>query len=166
MSKLYEITGRFYQDGKWSEPDPSFKGKIIVDDNKEFIGYCDELYDSDQPEVSKKRYLVGAFAPNARNGNEGIAFYKFSNYKMQTPLMYVVPDMKDPKNGAWSTLSLMLGMFLPVGQAEVVINEIEYDKTTEAEIREQYGQLDEEDVITAALLEQTYCLKDILKNSE
>ena len=34
------------------------------------------------------------------------------------------------------------------------------------EIREQYGQLDEEDVITAALLEQTYCLKDILKNSE
>lgn len=166
MNKLYEITGRFYQDGKWSEPDPSFKGRIIVDENKEFIGYCDELYDSDQPEENRKRFLIGVFANNARNNNEGIAFYKLSNYKRQLPLMYVLPDLSDKKNGSWAVLNLMLGMFLPVGVAEVVIEPLEYDEKTEKEIEEEYNHLDKEDIITAQLLEQVYCCKDILENSK
>lgn len=166
MNKLYEITGRFYQDGKWSEPDPSFKGRIIVNENKELIGYCDELYDSDQPEENRKRFLVGVFANNARNNNEGIAFYKLSNYKRQLPLMYVLPDLSDKKNGSWAVLNLMLGMFLPVGVAEVVIEPLEYDEKTEKEIEEEYNHLDKEDIITAQLLEQVYCCKDVIENSE
>ena len=143
MSKIFKISGSFMQDGKWSTPDPSFTGKIVVDDNDEFYGYCDELYESVEDEINRTRYLVGAFATNAKKGSRGIAFYKLSNYAAQAPLMYVVPDLLDG-SGTWAAFVYMFftSQMVIQGKSKLSVVEIPYTEEEEKQIKEKYDELD------------------------
>ena len=58
MSRIFSISGNFIQNGAWSTPDPSFSGKIVVDDNDKFYGYCDELYGKTMSELWDVQKLI------------------------------------------------------------------------------------------------------------
>jgi hypothetical protein len=152
------------QFGKWSEPDPSFSGKIIVDEKDEFIGFCDELYCSNMSEVNQIRYIAGAFAENGRNGKRGIAFYKMSNDPEQSPLMYVTPDLANPESGSWAALSIF-GYFQEQGRSKIAIEEEVYSEEEENRIKSKYQSLNKEVNGNNELLDQVYCCKDIIAHA-
>lgn len=160
MSKIFKISGNFMQYGEWSTPDPSFVGEIVVDDANTFYGYCDELYENRKSET---RFLVGAIAPNGRNGRNGIAFYKMSNCSECTSLMYVVPDLEAPiSDGSWA--ELRFGLFRPMGPAKVKIEEkddSDFEKD-EKRIKTKFNELDKNIPINSELLEQALICKGYL----
>ena len=144
MSKIFKISGNFTQKGEWIKPDPSFTGKIVVDDANAFYGYCNEIYDSHMPKVNKTRFLVGAFAPNGKDGKLGIAFYKISNDLDQAPLMYVVPDLDDTENGSWAVLYpfIIFAHFTQQGKAKITVEEVIYSKDKANRIKSRFEKLD------------------------
>ena len=50
MSRIFRISGNFKQFGEWSEPDPSFSGKIVV-----------KILSSMQPKIGKTRHFCLVF---------------------------------------------------------------------------------------------------------
>lgn len=164
MSRIFSISGNFTQYGMWSEPDPSFVGKIVATDDDEFYGFCEELYCNDMSDINRTRYLAGAFAKNGRNGRQGISFYKLSNDPEQAPLMYVVPDLTYPKSGSWGAL-FRTGFFLKQGKAKVIIEEEDYSKEEEDRIKAKYQALNKKGRYNHELLEQIHCCKDIIVNA-
>lgn len=165
MSKIFKISGNFMEDGEWAQPDPSFTGEIVVDDDNTFHGYCNVLHDTDMPVLNKTRYLAGTIAPNGRNGKEGIAFYKLSNYHNQAPLMYIIPELGKCSEGEWG--ALYCGTFFMVDKARVEIEEVTYTYSIEDEkrIRTKYDELDKTINCHDRLLEQIQCCIDILTNA-
>lgn len=121
MSKIFSIEGNFTQNGKWSQPDPSFKGKIIVEDDGSFSGYCDELYGSISSD--KTRYLFGYLAQDEHGKVTGITFFKLSNDRNQAPLIYLVADLKTDRVALWGSLSLSFGTLVSsMWHGEATIN--------------------------------------------
>jgi hypothetical protein len=124
MSKIFSIEGNFTQNGEWSQPDPSFKGKIIVEDDGSFSGYCDELYGSISSD--KTRYLFGHLAQDQHGKVTGIAFFKLSNDRNQVPLTYLVADLKTDRVAYWGSLSLSFATLVTCawhGQATINVKE-------------------------------------------
>ena len=168
MSKIFRISGNFKQSGKWSKPDPSFSGKIVVDEDGIFYGFCDELYSENiMSDLNRVRYLSGALGPNGFNGNQGIAFYKMSNYFPQNPLMYIVPDLICMDSGGWYALERGLNLFALKGMAKVSIEEEIYSEEEEASIRAKFELLDKGINCHYVLIEMArdYC-KEVLLNAE
>ena len=164
MSRIFNISGNFMQFGKWSEPDPSFSGKIVVNEEDEFYGFCKELYSSNMSDNNRIRYIAGAFAKNGCNGQQGIAFYKMSNDSKQAPLMYVTPDLTDPESGLWAALSIF-GYFQEQGKSRITIEEETFSKDVENSIKAEYDTLDKGINWNDELLEQIQCCKDIIINA-
>ena len=160
MSRIFNISGNFMQFGKWSEPDPSFSGKIVVNEESEFYGFCEELYSSNMSDVNRIRYIAGAFAENGRNGYRGIAFYKMSNDPKQAPLMHVTPDLMVPESGSWAALAF--GCFLKQGKSRITVEEETFSKEVENNIKTQYDALNISINGNDELLEQIRCCKDII----
>ena len=168
MSKIFRISGNFVQFGEWAEPDPSFSGEIVVDEDGVFYGFCDELYEGDAgPDINRVRYLSGAFGPNGYNGQQGIAFYKMSNYALQSPLMYVAPDLNNTYSGGWYAMDRLGVNFMLQGIAKVFVEEEEYSKEKEISIKTKFGLLNTGINYHDILLEmaRTYC-KEALFNTE
>ena len=164
MSRIFNISGNFMQFGKWSEPDPSFSGKIVVNEEGEFYGFCEELYSSNMSDNNRIRYIAGAFAENGRNGRQGIAFYKMSNDSKQAPLMYVTPDLMVPESGLWAALSIF-GYFQEQGRSRITVEEETFSEDVENSIKAEYGNLDRGINGNDELLEQIQCCKDIIINA-
>ncbi len=165
MGRIFSISGNFTQFGRWSEPDPSFSGKIVVNDEDEFYGFCDELYKSTMSDINRTRYLAGAFAENSRNGQRGIAFYKMSNDPVQAPLMYVIPDLENPESGSWAALSVF-GHFEEQGKARVIIAEEAFSEEKENDIKTKYEALDKRINGNDELLEQINCCKALILHAQ
>ena len=161
MSRIFNISGNFMQFGKWSEPDPSFSGKIVVNEEDEFYGFCEELYSSNMSDDNRIRYIAGAFAENGRNGQRGIAFFKMSNDSKQAPLMYVTPDLMVPESGLWAALSIF-GYFQEQGRSRIVVEEETFSKEVEKSIKTKYDTLDKGINGNNELLEQIQCCKTII----
>lgn len=171
MSRIFSISGNFIQNGAWSTPDPSFSGKIVVDDNNEFYGYCEELYEETMSELNRTRYLVGVFARNDSCANKGISFYKLSNEERQSPLMYVVPDLSDPeqKDATWATFAEIFpwtGIYemRAVGRAKINLTEEPFSVDEEKRIREIYEDLDEDVGFNSSLIEQIGSCRDMVEH--
>ncbi len=147
---------------KWAEPNPSFSGKIVVDENDEFYGFCEELYANTMSDINRIRYLAGAFANNGRDGKQGIAFYKMSNEPRQAPLMYAMSNLEAPKTGSWAALSAFTGLFHPQGKADITVEEEAFSAEEEANIKAKYDALDKSINCHDELLEQIQCCKDII----
>ena len=139
MSKIFKISGNFMmKNGEWKQPDPSFAGEIVVDDDNTFHGYCNELYDADTPDLNKTRYLAGVIATNSETGKEGIAFFKLSNYIEQAPLLYIISG----EEGVWGVIFPWRGDYFIVDEARVKIEEVTYDLKDEQRIKNKFNELD------------------------
>ena len=171
MDKIYKISGNFRQNGIWSSPDPSFEGEIVVDPEGNFYGYCNELYDSDAPEINRTRYLVGYYGSNDCMG-EGIAFYKLSNLDIQSPLLYVKEDLYTENLCHWSSLQYCLvdvdtccgpgiayaPAFIRVDEAEIRLKRARYSKAAAERIKAKYEEIDQTIALNKFLLDNTeYC---------
>ena len=161
MSRIFRISGNFMQFGRWSEPDPSFSGKIVVNEENEFCGFCEELHHSNVLDVDRIRYIAGAFAENGRNGRRGVALYKMSNDPEQSPLMYVVPDLVIPDSGSWAALSIF-GFFQEKGRAKIIVEEEVFSKEEENSIKAKYDALNQGINGNYELIGQIQCCKDII----
>ena len=161
MSRIFSISGNFMQFGRWSEPDPSFSGKIVVNEDDEFYGFCDELYSSNMSDVNRIRYIAGAFAENGYNRQRGIAFYKMSNDSEQAPLMYATPDLTVPESGSWAALTIF-GYFQVQGGSRITVEEETFSEEAEKSIKANYDALDKGINGNGELLEQIQCCKDII----
>ena len=139
MSRIFRISGNFMQSGKWSKPNPSFSGRIITDKEGRFYGYCEELYDG-ASDVSRIRYIAGAFAENSYRRRQGIAFFKMSNDPSQDPLVYITLDLGNPEGGSWYELST-LGCFQRRGRARVVVKEEPFSEEVANSIMTKYSTL-------------------------
>ncbi|MCR4753049.1 MAG: hypothetical protein K5837_01350 [Candidatus Saccharibacteria bacterium] len=97
------------------------KGKIIVEDDGLFSGYCDELYGSISSD--KTRYLFGHLAQDEHGKVTGIAFFKLSNDRNQAPLIYLVAGLKTSRVALWGSLSLSFGTLVSyMWHGEATIN--------------------------------------------
>ena len=142
MSRIFSISGNFMQNGKWSKPDPSFKGKIVVADDGGFRGYCDELYECDMSDINKTRYIVGVLATNHGRNADSIMFYKLSNDPVQAPLLYCVLDLSDHNSGSWS--APQHGLFARQGVANITLEKEDYSEEEEDRIRAKFTELDKD----------------------
>ncbi len=143
MSRIFSISGNFMQNGRWSEPNPSFKGKIVVADDGGFRGYCDELYECDMSDINKTRFIVGVLATNRRRNAEGIMFYKLSNDPVQAPLLYIMQDLSDSNSGSWSAPG-HIGLFVRQGEANITLEKEDYSEEEEDRIHAKFTELDKD----------------------
>lgn len=173
MSRIFKISGNFAKYGKWSEPDPSFSGEIVVDEKYQpyaefcdwlyysnFYGTCDELYNSDLMDINRTRYIAGVLVEDERKERQGIIFLKLSNDPEQDPLKYVVPDLANPERGSWwAALTPFFG-FLQQGKAKITLEEETFSEEEAENIMEKYDSL-ERSAINKIAFEQTRFTRDI-----
>jgi hypothetical protein len=165
------LTGNFEQFGKWSDPDPGFKGHIIVENDGSFIGYLIELYgpvvgmESLHNDSNRIRLITGYIADNNKNSEKGIAFLKLSEDENQSPLMYVVPDID--QEGEWAALRMDSGCFERQGRAKISLEEvIESDEITEKVDYFYRFMRSLNNPVNTQLIDQAYTCLDILRHIE
>lgn len=166
MSRIFNISGNFkqYEYGRWAEPNSSFSGKIIANDNDEFYGCCEGLYDSINIAFNANltQYLAGAFVQNDRNGQQGIVFYKMFNDPRLDPVMYAVPNLTDPEGNLWKLVCLPVYCFLKRGKVIITIEEEAFSKEAEDSIKTKYDTLDKNIGWNGVLPKQIHRCKDII----
>ncbi|MBR3180941.1 hypothetical protein IKF63_02585 [Candidatus Saccharibacteria bacterium] len=144
MSRIFRVSGNAMQFGRWLEPDPSFSGKIVVNEEDEFYGFCDEFCNN-KPGAGQTRYVVGAFVDNELSEQRGIIFYKISNNLVQAPLVYIMSDLTNLNSGSWAILS-SLGYFHEQGKAIIFVEEEDFSEEAVEAIRAKYKTLNDEGV--------------------
>ena len=154
MGKIFKITGNYMQYGFWAQPDPSFAGEIVLSDDGYFRGYCYELYESEQPDENKLRFIFGKFGKSKKSSKDGLVFLKLSNYTRQSPLLYVVNDFEDQSDNNWSALRQRPGSigFESQGAATISIEEIKFTQERSEAIRSTYYQIEDEDNLNDSML--------------
>lgn len=163
--RIFKISGNYMQDGKWAEPDPSFEGKIVVKEDGEFVGYCNELYaEALNDPGCEIRYLTGVLDSNEQSGHYGIAFYKMCNNSKPGTIMYCQFDLMNPKTGSWA--GLLFGRFMPEGGANLKLEEDEYTEEEAKRIRDTFDNLDKNDCCHEWLLKELDCCRNMVVNME
>ena len=165
-NRIFTISGNYRLRGKWETPDPSFVGKIVMRDDDTFVGYCDELYAADTPDINRVRYLTGAYADYVLDKDcYGIAFYKLSNYPAQVPLMYVDFDLLGSCLGSWGAYNENTGHFETSGKATLKLIEEPYSAMEERRIFDKYNELRGDIEHNAKTLKMIDRCKDLLWQS-
>ena len=161
MGKIFRISGNFKDHGEWRDPDPSFEGEILVDDDDNFTGYCNELY-SVRPELEPDlkgkyefRFLAGSFANNGKNGEKGICFYKMSNSSEIESIVCLVPDLHDPENGTYYFVGPFT-IFLPEDGIRVKLEEVAFSNEEAGRIIDNFVNLDTKIYMNDALLKKQF----------
>lgn len=117
--RVFKITGKFQENGRYSDLKEDFKGFFVMDsDSREIKGYMEEQYESPYDPM---RYIYGLYDETKNR----LVYLKLTNEKYLSPLMYVFPDLN--KEGVWSVFSLFGGFFASGyahGLAKVTIEEI------------------------------------------
>jgi hypothetical protein len=155
--RIFKISGNFQQKGEWSNPDPSFEGRFLAEDDGYFIGYMNELRDTP---YSKLRFIAGYYSEDEERG--GICFYKFANDYGLVPLMYTFPIWAE--FGQWAKLSLSTGEMSRQGKAKMAIEEVAYSNEIADAIRTEYAKLDKTVNLNSGIAIQFYCCKYLLEN--
>ncbi len=117
--RVFKITGKFQQNGRYSDLKEDFKGFFVMEANSQEIkGYMEEQYKS---HYDPMRYIYGLYDENENK----LVYLKLTNEKKLLPLLYAFPDLN--KEGAWSAFSLSGEFFVPGcahGFAKATIEEI------------------------------------------
>ena len=155
--RIFEICGNFEQNGRYAEPSPSFVGLLAVDENDRFVGYCKELYESNQPEENRLRFLCGGFF-GVDHGHKGIVFLKLSNFTRQKPLLYGMADLQKEESGKWLSLYIDDGGigFDIQGGAIVTTTEKMFSDEEYQAILDKYSELDEREKALADYLNDQF----------
>ena len=171
MPETRHVFGNFEQFGKWSEPDPSFDGYIIVDDDGKFVGYLDELYgpvadmESLCNSLNNLRFITGYIANNGKDGAEGICYLKLSQDINQSPLLYVIPNLD--QEGEWGTMLGVFEYFNHLGCARVSLEKVAESDVINAKINNLHGLIrDGNSTMNNSLLDQSDVCLGILQNIE
>lgn len=149
---LYSFTGNFCQNGSWSEPEIGFRGEFIARRDGTIIGYCDELYNTE--ESFKKRFIVGRFL------DDGISFLKLTNSRVIAPILYSSRDIDENTDALWAPVGLSeinpLAMLIDASvglssasidildtpnPAKLTVTELEYSEEHEDKIRKRFDEL-------------------------
>ena len=130
MSKrAFSISGKFEENGKWSERPSDFSGYFILDEVSGTIkGYMEELYEAPYDPL---RFICGVM-----NGKQ-LAYFKLSNEKNLVPLAYFFKDID--KKGVWAAV-LPLKVWIQ-GDATVEIDEISWSEELSKTIEDKYSKM-------------------------
>lgn len=142
--RLFKISTRFEQDGKWSDRKADAEGYLIKRDDEDDAveGYVKMLYPTCYSPV---RYIKGLYSKDG-----ALVFLQMCNTYFLSPICYSFPDVN--KEGYWSEHNERLGFF-PVypsmpcsrGHATVKIEEV---------FGENLNELAKE---TSAIFEENLC---------
>jgi len=142
-ARICTIEGNFSQDGRWANPDPSFEGEFLVDEEGRLYGYMKELR---RTPYDPLRFIAGYCL---RDGKDSLicCFFKFSNDLGLKPLMY--DNFHTWKqSGAWAAVGMDdIGIIMiRQGEARIEIREAsEYDYSPQrvSDILTKFAKLDE-----------------------
>lgn len=133
--KIFKVSGRFEQDGLWSDLPEDFIGYLLLDTKTHiFIGYMEEQYDSP---YDNERYITGLLFEE--DGITKFTFLKLVNERSLSPIMYAFSDIS--KEGYWSAYSMVDGFAYPDGKAIVVLEEVEKTEDLEDKISATYAKI-------------------------
>ena len=132
MSKrAFSISGKFEENGKWSERPSDFSGYFILDEVSGTIkGYMEELYESPYDPL---RFICGVM-----NGKQ-LAYFKLSNEKDLDPLVYLFSDIT--QKGMWGVVLPLYGEIWIQGDATVEIDEIPWSEELSKTIEDKYSKM-------------------------
>lgn len=132
--RVFEISGKFEQNKRWTKEDADFKGYFMKEDYSDiFIGYIEELSETFYDSI---RYIKGLYSKE----NDQLVFLKMTNERGIFPAVYAFPDLK--QNGLWYGYSIFLDAFtIPDGYTTVSVLEIESDLELQKKISKTYHQV-------------------------
>ncbi len=105
--RVFKITGKFQQNGRYSDLKEDFKGFFVLEDNSQEIkGYMEEQYKSHYDPI---RYIYGLYDETANK----LVYLKLTNERTLSPLLYAFPDLNE--EGVWTSFSPMFGGFFGLG---------------------------------------------------
>lgn len=120
--KVFKISTKFEQYGKWSQRETDVEGYLIKPNDKDEIveGYVKMMYPTHSEPV---RYIKGLYS------NDSLIYMQMCNDSYMSPVCYCFPNIKE--DGFWSAFEYRLGFF-PVypgmacsqGHATVILEEI------------------------------------------
>lgn len=131
--KLFKISIKFEQNGKWSERQADTEGYLVKEDDNDDIveGYVKALYPTSYDSV---RYIKGLYLDNS------LVFIQMINNNTMSPICYSFPDVKH--EGFWSGFDEKVGFFPMVpatkcsdGHATIQIEEVK-DETKDKIVEE------------------------------
>lgn len=160
--KLFKISIKFEQNGKWSERQADTEGYLVKKNENDDIveGYVKALYHTSYDSV---RYIKGL------HFNNSLVFIQMCNVSSVSPICYSFPDVKN--EGFWSGFNEN-GFFPMVpatkcsdGHATIQIEEVEDE--TKDKIVEETSKIFEKEAsdptwINQCLMEDFKSLKDFL----
>ena len=121
--KVFKISVKFEQNGKWSNREADTEGYLVKssDTDDTIIGYVKALYPTNYDSV---RFIKGLYSKEG-----SLVFIQMSNNSVLSPICYCFSDVK--KEGFWSEYGRSFGFF-PVypgvacsaGRAKVSLGEI------------------------------------------
>lgn len=120
--KVFKISTKFEQNGKWSERKADVEGYLIQPNDQDEIveGYVKMMYPTRSEPV---RYIKGLYS------NDSLIYMQMCNDSSMSPVCYCFPNIKE--NGFWSAFHYRYGFF-PIcpsiacsqGHATVILEEI------------------------------------------
>ena len=107
--RVFNIEGKFQQNGRYSELAADFKGYFVLEECGQIKGYMEEQYFS---RYDPERYIYGKYD----EANNNLVYLKMSIERELDPLLYCFPNLE--KDGCWTAFSPIFGGFFTFGQAE------------------------------------------------
>lgn len=159
--RVFEICGKFQQQGRWSERESDFIGYFVMEEGSDAIrGYMEEQFDTPYDPI---RYFKGFYM----EGKKQLTFMKMCNAMALQPLAYVFHNRE--QEGLWSGFDFCNGFFpggRSEGKATVRLEEV-LDAEKKHELAQRTLEVYEEKVgnasdLNAALLEIVDELMDFL----
>lgn len=120
--KVFKISTKFEQNGKWSDRETDVEGYLIkpIDEDEIVEGYVKMMYPTHSEPI---RYIKGLYS------NDSLIYMQMCNDSSMSPVCYCFPNVKE--NGFYSSFDYRSGFF-PVypgmpcsqGHATVILEEI------------------------------------------
>lgn len=156
---LFKISGKYEQNGKWSDREADFTGYFVKRKNTSVVieGYIEKKVVTVKEKI---RYIKGIYLKDSKM----LVFVEMCNNTLLMPVVYVFKNIE--KLGYWDVWSPYDGVFKRgdnMGHAKVIIKEL----IAKPHIRRKVINIYERNVCNATFLnrkfmEQTYELIDLL----
>ena len=143
MSRIFSISGRLI----WIKNSPGlpFHGKIVVDDDGVFYGFCDKP-------LNGYIYLIGTLTEEGFG--KGSKFYMLSNNPKQAPIIYIMLGPPDSEDGMWGIVFYFYAHIQ--GEAKITVKEEVFSKEVEDSIKTKYDTLDRNANGNGEIVERIY----------
>lgn len=101
--ELFQIDGKFEQNGHWSNLDADFSGFLVREPGNIVRGYTLEKFPTP---YDRMRFICGIYEDNR------LVFVKMVNERALSPLCYVFPNVE--QQGYWDSFFPLEGGFFPL----------------------------------------------------